>query len=57
MPSNTENISFTVDTEGCDGLEAKKHIIEARQRKVLANLGRMVKEIGGDDTQKSFRRR
>ena len=52
MPSNTENMSCEADLEGSDELEVKKHIIEVRQRKVLANLGSMVKEIEGGGIRK-----
>ncbi len=54
MPSNKENMNCEADIEGSDEFEVRKLMIEERQRRVLANLGKTVNEIEADLPHKTL---
>ena len=54
MPSNKGNMNCEADIEGSDEFEVRKLIIEERQRRVLANLGKTVNEIEADLPHKTL---
>ena len=54
MPLNKDHINDKTEIEGSDELVVRRRIIELRQQRVLANLGKTVKEIEDDGTHKNL---
>ena len=54
MPLNKDHINDKTEIEGSDELVVRRRIIELRQQRVLANLGKTVKEIEDDGRHKSL---
>jgi hypothetical protein len=54
MPPNKTQPNDETHTDGSDELEVKRLIIKMRQQRMLAHLGKTIKEIETDFPEKSF---